>query len=360
METMEEYKMIRIINEEPEFSEGQKSEISADFFILCEEGEKLFGQNIYELKICGMSLVNWVVRVCGKQPKIIKLQKNEDALEKIRPYIDGCEEYSVVFYADTPLLNKAHIQDLLEFVDRKRMNVCRLKRGFVFRNDYVLENNEFYSIDEYDFASNDFLQVEDYDSFGKAREILSQKIIDFHRRNGVRFQNEKTIIIDANVKIGEFSKIDSGVSLINGSIIGKNCAIGKNAKITGSKIGNDLRIGDGTVVSDSIIKDNSFVGDDVMIKNSVAGNNVIIEFGAKLSSSSLRDKVVVKSFVTIDEGRIGENTVIQKHSRILGLTGRVIVGHSTEIGANSELIDCEIEANGFVENGTKITGGVKE
>lgn len=357
---MEEYKVVRIINEEPEFCEGQKSDIPADFFILCEEENKLFEQNIYELKICGMSLVNWVVRVCGKQPKILKIQKDDDALDKVRPYLDPSVDYSVVFYADTPLLNKAHIMDLLEFVDRKRMNLCRLKRGFVFRNDYVLDNGEFYSIDEYDFASNDFLQVEDYDSFGKAKEVLSQKVIDFHRRNGVRFENEKTITIDANVKIGEFCKIESGVSLMNGSTIGRNCAIGKNAKITGSKLGENLKIGDNSVIVDSIIKDNVFVGDDVMIKNSVAGNNVIVEFGSRLSSSSLRDKSVVKSFVTIDEGRIGENSIIQKHAKILGLTSRVIVGYGCEIGANSEIIDSEIDVNSFIENGTKIIGGVND
>ncbi len=359
METMEEYKTIRIINDEPEFCEGQKPEVLADFFILCEE-EKLFGQNIYELKICGMSLVNWVVRVCGKQPKILKVQKGDDALEKIRPYIDGCVEYSVVFYADTPLLNKSHILDLLEFVDRKRMNVCKLKRGFVLRNDYFLDNEDFYSIDEYDFSSNDFLQVQDFDTFGKAKEVLSQKIIDFHRRNGVKFENEKTISIDANVKIGEFSKIDSGVSLLNGSILGNNCVVGKNTKISGSKLGENIKIGDNSMVIDSIIKNNVFVGDDVILKNSVAGNNVIIELGSRLSSSSLRDKAVIKTFVTIDEGRIGENSIIQKHATILGLTGRVVIGHGSEIGAKSEIIDCEIEANSFIENGTKIAGEVHE
>ena len=104
----------------------------------------------------------------------------------------------MVLYADTPLLNKAHLVDLLEFVDRKRMNVCKLKRGFVFRNDYVLENSEFYSIDEYDFSSNDFLQVNDYDSLGKSKEILSQKIIDFHRRNGVQFENERGLLANSD------------------------------------------------------------------------------------------------------------------------------------------------------------------
>ena len=79
--------------------------------------------------------MNWVVRVCRTQPKILKVKKGANALDVIRPYVEASTEYSVVFYADTPLLNKSHINDLLAFVDRKRMNVCKLKRGFVFRNE---------------------------------------------------------------------------------------------------------------------------------------------------------------------------------------------------------------------------------
>ena len=59
METMEEYKMVRIINEEPEFCEVAENNFAVDYFILCEEGHSLFGKNIYDLQICGMSLLNW-------------------------------------------------------------------------------------------------------------------------------------------------------------------------------------------------------------------------------------------------------------------------------------------------------------
>ena len=123
METMEEYKVVRIINEEPEFLEVKEANVSANFFILCEEGNKLFGKDVFDLQICGMSLLNWVVRVCGRQPKILKIQKGSDVLEVVKPYIDAGADYSVVFYADTPLLNKNHVIDLLGFVNRKRMNV---------------------------------------------------------------------------------------------------------------------------------------------------------------------------------------------------------------------------------------------
>ena len=71
MEIMEEYKVSRIINEEPEFCEGQQSNLMADYFVLCEEGNCLFDKNIYDLNICGMKILNWVVRVCATQPKVL-------------------------------------------------------------------------------------------------------------------------------------------------------------------------------------------------------------------------------------------------------------------------------------------------
>ena len=248
METMEEYKVIRIINEEPEFCEVEQNNIDVDYFILCEEGHSIFGKNIYDLQICGMSLLNWVVRVCGRQPKILKIHKNSDILEVVRPYIDSGAEYSVVFYADTPLLNKNHIADLLGFVDRKRMNVCKLKRGLVFRNDYIKENNEIYSIDEYDFLSNDFYVVENSENFEFAKNALAKKILDYHKKNGVFFENESSVTVDANAEIGVCSRILSNASIVNGTKIGRNVLVQKNALISGSIIGNDSYIGNNSVI----------------------------------------------------------------------------------------------------------------
>lgn len=358
METMEEYKVVRIINEEPEFCEGQKANVLVKFFILCEE-KKVLGQNIHECEICGTSLLNWVVRVCENKPKILKLEKDADIISTIRPYVDYQADYSVVLFADTPLINKAHLDDLIEFVDRKRMNVCKLKRGFVFKNEYIQCNDEFYSIDEYDFASDDFFIVEDSESLGLARNHLSKRVIEYHKRNGVQFENENTVIIDANVQIGEYSKIASGVSIVKGAQIASHCAIERNTVISGSTIGFNSRIGDNSSIIDSIVKNAVFVGSNAMIKDSVIGNNAIIELGAKIISSSLRESVILKSFVTIDEGRIGEGSIIHKHSRILGLTDRSVIGAGTEIGANVEIVDSVIESNGFIENNSKILGKVE-
>ena len=62
-----------------------------------------------------MSILNWVVRACGAMPKILKIDSETDPIAVVKPYVDYSAEYSVVFYADTPLLNKLHINDLMNF-----------------------------------------------------------------------------------------------------------------------------------------------------------------------------------------------------------------------------------------------------
>lgn len=358
METIEEYKVVRIVNEEPEFCEAEENHISANFFILCEEGNRLFGKNIYDLQICGMSLLNWVVRVCGTQPKILKIKKGADAVTEIRPYIDGNMEYSVVFYADTPLLNKNHIRDLLAFIDRKRMNVCKFKRGLAFRNDYIMETDEIYSIDEYDFSSNDFFVVDDVESFDSVKNILTKKVIDYHKSKGVFFENETTNSIDANTEIGEQSRILSGACVLSGSKIGKGAEISRNATISGSSIGNFSCIGANSIVDKSIIKDNVRVQENVIIKNSVIGNIVSVDAQSSVLSSSVRDGVKIKNNVQVEECKICENAVIHRYSKVLGITAKTTIGVNSEIGANSEIVDSVISAGSQISSLSKINGRV--
>lgn len=359
METVEEYKNIRIINDEPEFCACDSTCVSADFFILCEENKQLFGRNIFDLEVCGMSLLNWVVRACGKQPKILKVDSNSDPISVVRPYIDDGVEYSVVFYADTPLLNKTHVSDLLGFIDRKRMNVCKFKRGLVFKNEYIKDNDEIFSIDEYDFASNDFYVVSSYEDFAFVKKHLTSKVIDYHKRNGVYFENELNSNVDANTDIGYFSEISSGASVVDGSKVAENCKLAKNVTISGSAVGKNAVIGEGTIIKNSIIKEGAHIGEGVIIINSVIGKNISIETGAKIVSSSLRDGVVVKNFAVIDDGRIGENSVIQKHAKILGLTEKTIVGAGSDIGACSLVCDSVLSADSVIDNNSEIKGKVK-
>lgn len=360
METMEEYKTIRILNEEPEFCENVKQDFSADFFILCDENNRLFGKEIYNSQIAGMSVLNWVVRACGRQPKILKVCGEEDALSVIRPYVNGDAEYSVVLYADTPLVNKSHLLDLLNFVDIRRMNVCKLKRGFIFKNDYIIDNDEFFSIDEYDFASNDFFQIETSENFSYAAEILSKKIIDFHKRSGVYFENEKNVTIDANVEIGAFSKIGAGVCVLKGSKLGENCIVAQNSIVSGSRVGNNSTVGAGTKIFDSILKDKVTLFENVFVIDSVIGKASVVDYNSSVANSSVKENCGIKSYVCVDSSKIGDNTLIQSHAKILGLLGKTIIGEACEVGENTEICDSVLKNETFIGVNLKINNRVDE
>lgn len=357
---MEEYKTIRIINEEPEFMEGEKLNISADFFILCDDEISLFNQPVYDVKAGGMSLLNWVVRACGRQPKILKIGEGQEILDVIKPYVDYQAEYSVVLFADTPLVNRSHIFDLLSFVYRKRMSVCLLKRGAIFNNDYIRENNEFYSVDEYNFSSNDFMRIDSYESFYAAKKVLLQKIIDYHKNNGVYFENEDNVTIDANVEIGANSRIGAGACIVNGSKIGKNVSIGQNCLVSGSKVGNNSELGANAKIHDSILKDEVVFYEDVFVIDSVINNKCVVDYGSKISYSSLREGTGIKNFVIIDNAQVGEGTLIHSHSKVLGLLQKTIIGSGVEISENSEICDSVIKENAFIGVGEKINGKVEE
>lgn len=352
---VEQLEKLLILNDEPEFSVCDDTKVSAEFFILCEENaETDLSKDVFDCRLCGMSILNWVVRACLNQPKVLRVQVGADALDAIRPYINRDVDYSVVFYANTPLLNRTHIKDLLGFVYRKGMNACKLKRGYVFRNDYIKDNDEIYSIDTYDFSSNDFFEVKTHENLAFAREVLSEKIMSYHRKNGVYFENEKYLSIDANTEIGSESEIFSNATIGNGTKIGNNSKIGKNATIYGSKIGNNVRLGVQTIVINSIIKDGTLVENGAVVINSVIGENCRIGWSAKLVETSLKDNATIERLVLSDNARIGEKAVVKKLTELIGVKEKVVIGSNCEIGAKCMIVDSVVGPNNNVPPFTTI------
>ena len=92
MEMVEQIENLLIVNDEPEFSVSDDTKVSAEFFILCEENaETDLSKDVFDCKLCGMSILNWVVRACLNQPKVLRVQVGTDALDAIGQSIDGID-----------------------------------------------------------------------------------------------------------------------------------------------------------------------------------------------------------------------------------------------------------------------------
>ena len=350
MEMIETESNVVVLNEQPEFSAAEQENVSASFFVLCEENDaSQFSQNIYDYKVAGMSVLNWVIRACDREPVILKISDGDNIIEQIRPYIENTD-YSVVLYATTPLLNKGHIKDLLGFVARKRMNACKLKKGFVFKNEYILNVDDMYSIDTYDFASNDFFEIKNHADISLVQDILEKKVLAYHKKNGVYFENESQVVVDATTEIGYSSIVGAGVKVLNHTSIENNVSVGANSVISNSKIGEDVEIGLGAIIEGSVVKGGVKIGDGVIMKNSVVGNNVVIETGTIVTNSGIKDESSVGEMVRLSNVRLGENVHIRKLSKVLGEKFSTIIMKNTVIGANSVVIDSKIAESSELES----------
>lgn len=359
MEMFETESNVVVLNEQPEFSAAEQEEVSASFFVLCEDDDaSQFGQSVYDYKVAGMSILNWVVRACDSDPVVLKVSPDDNVLEIIKPYLKNTE-YSVVLYASTPLLNKGHLKDLLGFVYRKRMNACKLKKGYVLKNDYIVGVDDLYSIDTYDFASNDFFEVKNYGDLSLVQEILEKKVLSYHKKNGVYFENESQVAVDATTEIGYASVISAGVKILNHSSVNNNVKIGANSVVSNSKIGEDVVVGIGAVVEGCVIKDGAVVGDGVVLKNSVVGNNVVIGTGSVLIDSGIKDEAKIGDLARCSNVRLAENVHVGKACEIIGIEAPVVIMRNTLVGSNVKIVDSNIAELSEIESNKIIVAGKK-
>ena len=350
---------IVVLNEQLEFAKGEKETPSANFFVVCEDLEtENMPKNIYEYDICGMSVIDWVKRACINPPAVLKLNSDDNILDIVKPYASKAE-YSVVLYASTPLVRKQHIRDLLGYVSRKGLGVCKLKKGYVFKNDYIMGVDEIFSVDTYDFASDDFYEVKDFDDLTYAESVLKNKVLYFHKKNGAIFNSEATISIDAGTEIGYATIVGGNVSFLENSAVGTSSEILNGVILKKSKVGDDAVIGVNSTIIGSVIKSGAKIGEGCLIKNSVIGENTIIEAGSTIVTSGIKENVQIAESVNLNNARVFENVKIGRLSKIYGEDVPVVISSGATIGSNVEIASYNIYKEAVIESNKKLIQGDK-
>ncbi len=86
-----------------------------------------------------------------------------------------------------------------------------------------------------------------------AEHIKRSELITYWMGKGVRFIDENSTIIDADVELTADTIIGAGVHILKGSKVGPNCVIGAYSIIDKSIIENDVTIGSHSVLTDAHI-----------------------------------------------------------------------------------------------------------
>ena len=164
------------------------------------------------------------------------------------------------------------------------------------------------------------------------RNSIRKLMID----GGVTFIDPSHSYVSSEAQIGRDSVIYPGVSIEGSSVIGERCEIRAGARITNSRVGDDVTIKDHCVIIDSEIDSHCSVGPFAHLR-----------MNAKLEETS-----VVGNFVEVKKSRLGRG------SKAMHLTylGDATIGERTNIGAGT--ITCNYDGRSkhqtIIEDDVKI------
>lgn len=202
-------------------------------------------------------------------------------------------------------------------------------------------------------------------SYKKARETVEKKneIIKKHQENGVFFINPESCYVEEKVIIGKNTVIEQNVMLQGETQIGPNCIIGMGSKLVNTKVGANSELL-------SVVSVDAELGEDVL-----AGPFAYIRPGSKIGNDvKVGDFVEVKN-ATIDEGTkiahltyVGDSDVGKRVNFGCGTVTvnydgknkyRCKIGDDAFIGCNTNLVAPVTVGNGaYTAAGSTITDEV--
>lgn len=280
-----------------------------DYILLMVEHEEFKSKTpSHLLDLMGKPISSYVKRVCDKTPRTIDYKDGEDILETIHPVLSDAE-WTIVLYSDTPLLTHKTLVEALNFAENSEMNVIKLKRGFIFRTEYVKRVNQIYTPNTLFSDNEDFLVADNFASLAKISDILKKRILNNFMNNGVQIVDPASTYIESLVTIGPDSIIYPNTCIMGDSHIGDGATVGYGSTIKNSVVGDKCNIQNSLILS-SVVMDSTLVEQSTIENNSLVEKNCVIKQYSIISSS----KVGKNSYICwskIKGVEINENTRIE-------------------------------------------------
>lgn len=247
---------------------------------------KLTNKNSYDISILGKSMLDWVKNAVNDYNMCeVECDATSSIFEVTKPYLKN-SKYTIILYADTPLITKNTINDILTYVTGKGLKVCKLNRGFVFDTEYLKTCEKIYSLNTYSFNEQDFMPAVNMEELNKITAILQYRINQFHMSNGVQLIKPETLIIEADVVIGNNVVIYPFNELRGECVIGNNVTLYSNNSIVNSIIFDNCQI-EKSAINASVVKSNC----NIMPFCNIFNNSLVNE-GNTLYSAVLNHKEI--------------------------------------------------------------------
>ena len=238
------------------------------FVVLLNRNESFGVRAPYDLNVMGKKMWEWVALTGdGATIKSTPCTEESDILTLIKPFVKN-EEYTMVFYSDTPLISRESVIEILEYVKSRDLNVLKLARGYVFNSEYLLNCESIMATENKLFDGEEFEKIDSFEKLEKVNIKLRDMILKFHMENGVYIKDKNSTFIDADVVIEKGVVIEPNNIITGESYIGEKATLESNNVIKDSIISNNVIV-KSSYISNSRIAENMIVGpfESVINKN---------------------------------------------------------------------------------------------
>ncbi|NOK14276.1 bifunctional UDP-N-acetylglucosamine diphosphorylase/glucosamine-1-phosphate N-acetyltransferase GlmU [Corallococcus exercitus] len=194
--------------------------------------------------------------------------------------------------------------------------------------------------------------------------VLQQRINEAHMRAGVSIQDPATAYIEEGITIGTDTEIGPSVSLMAGTVIGKNVTIGQGSVLTASHVADGTHIKPYSVLEEARVGERCIIGpfsrlrpatelaEEVHLGNFVETKKARIGKGSKANHLTYLGDANIGAGCNIGAGTITCNyDGVNKHLTELG--------DGVFIGSDSQLVaPVKVGDGGYVGAGTTVTKNV--
>ena len=220
-----------------------------------------------DIDVCGRTFTGWIEHTVEPfEHAKVEISKSDDILSVVRNNA-GRHKWTVVVYADTPLLTRESIELAVAYASTFEHKAARMPRGWVFetagvKDTQLVEASPVPNLDE-----EDFIVAYNYAQVALVSSIMRGRINTMHLRKGVHIIDPMNAYISAEATIGKGTTIGPGVVLRGECKIGKHCHISNYVEIKNSIIGDKTKIKHMSYVGDATIGDECNIGCGVVFCN---------------------------------------------------------------------------------------------
>jgi bifunctional UDP-N-acetylglucosamine pyrophosphorylase/glucosamine-1-phosphate N-acetyltransferase len=208
------------------------------------------------------------------------------------------------------------------------------------------------------------LGINDRVQLAEAERILRRRINERWMREGVTLVDPERTYIEVDCEIGPDTRIEPGVSLRRGTVLGSACRIDAGVVIEASRLGNGCWIKPQCWIEKSRLGDDCIVGPSAHFRPDVElGAGCRIGNFVEIKNSRLGEGTKADHLSYIGDADIGARVTFACGAITVNYDGRhkhrTAVGDDAFVGCNANLIaPVSVEARAFVAAGTTVTDGV--